>query len=164
MHVLSFIKKGVTVAQGPVFKLFLCFAVGAIGFSGCSRQNDGNGGMAPTRNTFAPAEQADVISAQDNHLQKVEVTVTAPIKKVLPDDTKGLPHERFLLLLANGSTVLIAHDTAMAPRVPLNAGDNVTIHGEYIWNERGGVIHWTHHSDNGRHEGGYIDYQGQRYQ
>jgi hypothetical protein len=113
--------------------------------------------------TRQTAEQ-DIISAQQSQARKVEVTVTARVFKLLPDDTEGIPHERFLLRLANGTTVLVAHDTAMAPRVPLNVGDLITVHGEYIWNERGGVIHWTHHSDNGRHEGGWIDFNGQRYQ
>jgi hypothetical protein len=115
-------------------------------------------------NTFAPPQQAQVISAQDQHQRAVEVTVTAPVKRILPDDTEGLPHQRFLLQLANGSTVLVAHNTNEAPRVPIAEGDLVTIHGEYGWNAKGGFIHWTHHSDTPRHEGGYIDFNGQRFQ
>jgi hypothetical protein len=48
--------------------------------------------------------------------------------------------------------------------VPAQAGDIVTVHGEFIWNQRGGVLHWTHHSDTPRHESGYIDFAGNRYQ
>lgn len=107
---------------------------------------------------------AEVIAAQAQQMHKVEVTFQAPVKKLLPDDVEGLPHQRFLLNLSNGTTVLVAHDTKMAPRVPIEAGDIVTIHGEYIWNEKGGVVHWTHHSDTPRHEGGWIDFGGQRYQ
>lgn len=108
--------------------------------------------------------QADVLTAQQAGLRNVEVTVTAQIYKVLRDDTVGLPHQRFLIRLVNGTTVLVAHNTAMAPRVPLRPGDIVRIHGEYIWNEKGGVIHWTHHSDTPRHEGGWIDWMGQRFE
>jgi len=108
--------------------------------------------------------QADIIQAQTNHADKVQLTVGAYVKKKLKDDTQGLPHERFLLGLENGTTVLVAHDTAMAPYVPLQAGDFVVIHGEYIWTRKGGVLHWTHHTDTARHEGGWIDYKGQRYQ
>jgi hypothetical protein len=111
----------------------------------------------------APPDEAQVIAAQEDQARAVEVTITAPVKRVLPPDTKGLPHERFLLLLANGTTVLVAHNTDEAPSVPVSEGDTVTVHGEYIWNERGGVIHWTHHSS-GRHEGGYIEFQGKRYE
>lgn len=109
-------------------------------------------------------DQAQVVEAQRNQDRNVEVTVTAKVLKMLPEDTRGLPHEQFLLLLNNGTTVKVAHDTKMAPRVPLEAGDVVCIHGEYIWNEKGGVIHWTHHAAGGRHEGGWIDFNGMRYQ
>lgn len=105
-----------------------------------------------------------VIQAQANQAHKVEVLFCAKVKKLLPDDTKGLPHQRFLLELSNGSSLLIAHDTKYAPVVPIQAGDLVTVKGEYIWNKRGGVVHWTHRSDTPRHEGGYIDFQGVRYQ
>lgn len=108
--------------------------------------------------------QAEIIAAQKEHERKVEVTVDARVYKLLPDDTIGLPHQRFLIELENGSTVLVAHDTKLAPHVPLSQGDMVRIHGEYIWNNRGGVLHWTHHNPGGRHEGGWIDFNGQRYQ
>jgi hypothetical protein len=106
----------------------------------------------------------EAVRAQEAQLIKVEITVTAPVKKLLPDDTRGLPHQKFLIELHNGTTILIAHDTKMAPHVPLSVGDTPTIHGEYIWNQKGGLIHWTHHTDTPRHEGGWIDFNGARYQ
>jgi len=116
------------------------------------------------RPVSGPAGEVEVLTAQQNRARNVEVTLTAPVRKLLPDDTQGLQHQRFLLQLSNGSTILVAHNTGEAPAVPIEPGQMVTVHGEFIWNQKGGVIHWTHHSDNGRHEGGYIDYQGQRYQ
>jgi len=116
------------------------------------------------RSVDGPATEIEVLTAQQNHARNVEVTLTAPVRKLLPDDTEGLKHQRFLLQLSNGSTVLVAHNIGEAAAVPLEPGQLVTVHGEFIWNQKGGVIHWTHHSDNGRHEGGFIDYQGQRYQ
>jgi hypothetical protein len=110
------------------------------------------------------ANQDQLLQAQSDHARKVEVEFAARVKKLLRDDTKGLPHQRFLLLLDNGTTVLVAHDTKYAPKVPLHPGDMVTIKGEYIWNERGGVVHWTHRSDTPRHEGGFIEYAGNRYE
>jgi hypothetical protein len=109
-------------------------------------------------------DDTDAIRAQDGHLIKVEITVKAPVKKLLPDDTRGLPHQKFLIELSNGTTVLIAHDTAIAPHVPLQAGDTPIIRGEYIWNERGGLIHFTHHPARSGHEGGFIYFNGIRYQ
>lgn len=146
--------------------------VGSIMLQGCStsavdpRRNSGSPGSTTTseNNQTTTGSQQEILAAQQDHARKVEVTVDATVQKKLPDDTKGLPHERFLIRLNNGSNVLVAHDTKMAPYVPLQAGDTVRIHGEYIWNDKGGVLHWTHHADTGHHEGGWIDYRGQRYQ
>jgi hypothetical protein len=119
--------------------------------------------LRSSSSSFSSTDQ-EVLNAQTGQMRKVEVTMSGPVMKMLPDDTKGLPHERWLMKLSNGTTVLIAHDTKLAPRVPLNDGDQVLIHGEYIWNDRGGVIHWTHHDPGGRHEPGFIEFNGQRYQ
>jgi Protein of unknown function (DUF3465) len=119
---------------------------------------------APNASQSPDQGQTEVLAAQAEQAPKVEVTVTARVLKMLPEDTRGLPHELFLLRLNNGTTVKVAHDTKAAPRVPLQEGDLVRIHGEYIWNPKGGVIHWTHRNFGGRHEPGWIDFNGQRYQ
>lgn len=106
---------------------------------------------------------AAVLKAQRKHRKKVEVTLTARVKELLPPDTDGSPHQRFLLELSNGTTVLVAHNTDLAPEVPIHVGDTLTLHGEYIWNKLGGVLHYTHHSTT-RHESGWIQLNGQTYQ
>jgi len=107
---------------------------------------------------------AQIIKAQNDHAIKVEVTVEAPVRKLLREDDEGLPHQKFLISLSNGTTILIAHDLKMADHVPIQPGDIVRIHGEYIWNPRGGLIHWTHHTDTPYHEGGWIELNGRRYE
>lgn len=109
-------------------------------------------------------DQGQVLEAQSQHLRHVQVTISAPVLKILPDDTEGIPHERFLIALKNGTSILIAHDTRLAPRVPIQVGDKLKICGEYIWNEKGGIIHWTHHSIGNIHPGGFIELNGQRYE
>ncbi len=128
------------------------------------RGSRGGQGESPGDLQVAEDGQAEILQAQEAHVRKAEVTVEARVCQLLSDDTQGLPHQRFLIHLNNGSTVLVAHDTKLAPHVPVSQGDLVRIHGEYIWNGRGGVLHWTHHSLNGRHEAGWIDYNGLRYQ
>ncbi|CAN5587272.1 hypothetical protein BH11CYA1_BH11CYA1_24920 [soil metagenome] len=109
-------------------------------------------------------DDTQIIQAQSQQARKVELTVTAPIEKLLREEDYREPHQRFLLALSNGTSVLVANDLEYGTFAPVQAGNIVRIKGEYIWNERGGVLHWTHKSDEPRHESGYIDFNGMRYQ
>lgn len=88
---------------------------------------------------------------------------TFEIRKVLADDNHGSRHQRFLVKKQGLPTLLVAHNIDLAPRAPLQAGLSVTIKGRYEWNEKGGVIHWTHHDPSGRKAGGWISLNNQRY-
>jgi uncharacterized protein DUF3465 len=120
---------------------------------------------APARE--APAGDDGVASllaaARDRRVDAV-VTVRAPVIRLLPDDRAGSPHQRFLLGIGGRLTVLVAHNLALAPRVPVAAGDTVTVRGEYEWTPKGGVLHWTHDDPAGRHRTGYVELHGRRYQ
>jgi len=83
---------------------------------------------------------------------------------VLADDNYGSRHQRFILRLASGQTVLVAHNIDLAPRVDgLQEGDRVAFYGEFEWNDKGGVIHWTHKDKRGSHADGWLERAGQRY-
>lgn len=87
------------------------------------------------------------------------------VVRVLPDDNEGSRHQRFILELASGQTLLVAHNIDVAPRVAsIRSGGSVSFFGEYEWNERGGVIHWTHHDPQGYHVDGWLEYQGKRFE
>lgn len=94
----------------------------------------------------------------------VVVEVRGDVERVLVDDKEGSRHQRFILELASGHTVLVAHNIDLAPRVPLGRGDRVEVKGEYEWNDRGGVLHWTHRDPRRRHEAGWIKHRGETYQ
>jgi len=86
------------------------------------------------------------------------------VMKILPDDNKGSRHQRFLVDL-NGHSILIAHNIDLAPRIDsLREGTSIRFKGEYEYTAKGGVVHWTHHDPAGRHEGGFLEYQGRRYE
>jgi len=95
----------------------------------------------------------------------IQVRVHGRVEKLLPDDREGRRHQRFLVRLASGQTLLVAHNLELAPRVKgLNVDAGVELYGEYAWNNKGGVIHWTHHDPRGSHPEGWIRYQGRLYQ
>ena len=93
--------------------------------------------------------------------QWVDTAVT--IYRVLPDDNVGSRHQRMLGRTADGHSLLIVHNIDLAPRVPAREGDRLEVRGQFEWNDKGGLVHWTHHDPQGRHGGGYIDFGGRRY-
>jgi len=113
---------------------------------------------------FEAPDDHEIIQAQSSHLVNAEVTGRAVVKRLLHDDVVAPRHQKFLLELTNGTTILVAHNTDVAPQVPVQEGDQVVIRGSFIYNAKGGLIHWTHHSNSPRHQGGYIDFNGARYQ
>ena len=103
--------------------------------------------------------------AFDEHKSGVQTKGNGIVIKILPDDNEGSRHQRFILQLHSGQTLLISHNIDLAPRLSnLNEGDVVTFKGEYEWNSKGGVIHWTHHDPSGRHEAGWLKHNGRTYQ
>lgn len=94
-------------------------------------------------------------------LHDVPVSGYGVVTRLLSDDRNGARHQRFLLGTSGGTTVLVAHNIDLAPRLePLAVGDTVQFMGEYVWNEQGGVVHWTHHDPQGRHPAGHLTARG----
>lgn len=99
--------------------------------------------------------------AFDQGLSDIWLQGTGEVIKLLPDDNHGSRHQRFLLKVNLTQTLLIAHNIDLANRLDsLAVGDQVEFYGEYEWNKKGGVLHWTHHDPAGKKSGGWIKHKG----
>jgi hypothetical protein len=116
------------------------------------------------RNATSSSDQA-LRRAFEQHTSNLQVEGQGAVKRILPDDNDGSRHQRFILELSSGQTLLIAHNIDVAPRIlGLREGDEVAFRGEYEWNSQGGVIHWTHHDPEGRRPGGWLEHKGMKYE
>lgn len=82
---------------------------------------------------------------------------------VLPDDTHGAQHQKFLVELKDGYTLLLVYNLDMCERVPVQVGDRVGAGGMFIWTDRGGLLHWLHHDPRKNRPDGYVELNGKQY-
>src|SRR5207302_509129 len=113
----------------------------------------------------APPDDAAIVADFHDHRSNVEVTADGTVMRLLPDRTSSTgTHEQFIVRLSAGDiTVEVEHNISIGSRVPVALGDHVIVHGEYVWNSQGGLIHFTHHDPKGTHEAGYILDNGKTY-
>jgi hypothetical protein len=120
--------------------------------------------VPPLTRALSGSDEA-LARAFEQHTSQVQVEGQGVIRRLLSDDNDGSRHQRFVVMLPSGKTLLIAHNIDLAPRVVgLREGDIVSFSGEYEWNAEGGVIHWTHRDPSKSHPPGWIRHNGQVYQ
>ncbi|MBC7545741.1 MAG: DUF3465 domain-containing protein [Candidatus Sericytochromatia bacterium] len=95
--------------------------------------------------------------------QKEQLLVSGVVTEVLPADTDDRPHQLFIIKVA-GKLIKVAHNTGLAPSVPLQVGSALEIKGEYLHTQPMPVLHWTHLDPGHKHEDGYILFNGRKYQ
>lgn len=88
--------------------------------------------------------------------------VTGKVTKILDDDLNGSRHQHFLFATTAGKTLKVAHNIDLAPKVPVEVGDQIEVKCEYIKAQPYDVTHWTHYDPRGG-EGGYIKLDGKIY-
>lgn len=142
-------------------KLFIALLIG-ISIYGYINKNPNSIFSSPPEKRVK-SEQA-VADAYQKQLSGIQTSGSGDVIRILSDDNKGSRHQRFVLRLSSGQTLLVAHNIDLAPRIShLNKGDVVQYCGKYEWNSEGGVIHWTHHDPSGRQAGGWLKHKGQKY-
>ena len=128
--------------------------------AGCGSSDRSSG-----QNGVAAPDDSQLGRAFKNGTSNVQVEGEGVVTRILADDLDGSRHQRFIVTLASGQTVLIVHNIDLATRVvELQTGDNVSFNGEYVWNEDGGKVHWTHHDPKGQHVAGWLKHKGLTYQ
>lgn len=104
-------------------------------------------------------------TAFKNQQSDLQASGSGTVIKLLADDNDGSRHQKFLVRLPSGLSLLIAHNIDLAPPIDnLKVSDSIEFYGEYEWNEKGGVVHWTHRDPKGRHQSGWIKHKGRKYQ
>ncbi len=161
-------KKLLTFAVALVAAYFLAGRGGLPGSTGVALpESAGEASEAAARapGRVAEADGRALKEAFERRQGDMQVEGEGEVTRVLADDHDGYRHQRFILQLSTGQTVLIAHNIDLAPRVDgLRAGDRVAFFGEYEWNPQGGVVHWTHRDPAGQHVAGWLEVGGRRYQ
>lgn len=136
--------------------LFLALLLAAAACVGCARQD------SVVEVDQHVAAMPAVPAAGASHVQ---VRGAGVVTRLLPDDDNGSPHQRFIIRLPSGQTLLVAHNTDLAPAITnLQVGDTVEYNGEYEWNPKGGVVHWTHHDPSHQHVDGWLKHDGHVFQ
>jgi len=98
-----------------------------------------------------------------NGTSGAEVTFDAT---VLTDPVESGGHERIEVKTTTGESLEVDHNTSLAPRVPIHAGDAVVIHGElYIDPGPRAGVHCTHaHTSSGCPNPGWIEFANNYYE
>lgn len=143
-------------------KVLLVLAVVAVVAYGLVQER---GILVPGVSFWTQSADGALQDAYDNRRSNLQVQGAGVVTKILSDDHEGSRHQRFIVRLRTGQTLLVAHNIDLAPRInSLKTGDTIEFYGEYEWNSKGGVIHWTHHDPVGRHIGGWLKHDGKTYQ
>lgn len=120
---------------------------------------------ASTTDSVASDSSRILRDAFNRRASNLQIEGSGIVTRVLSDDNNGSRHQRFILALESGQTLLVAHNIDLAPRIgSIRRGDQVEFFGEYEWNSQGGVIHWTHKDPQGRHIAGWLRHNGRTYQ
>lgn len=108
---------------------------------------------------------AELFNAYESRTSNLQIEGGGRVVTLFSDDNAGSRHQRFIVRLNSGQTLLVAHNIDLAPRIDsLVEGDLIRFYGQYEWNEKGGVIHWTHNDPSGSHVAGWVEHNGKRYQ
>ncbi|MCG2751771.1 MAG: DUF3465 domain-containing protein [Desulfobacteraceae bacterium] len=76
---------------------------------------------------------ANIVNAFSDHKSNIQVSGQGVVTSVLPDDNTGSRHQKFIIKLSSGQTLLVADNIDLANRInSLSKGDSIQFYGEYL--------------------------------
>ena len=129
--------------------------------------NNDSSAVKTDHRTISRCDNDTIIKAFNAQQSDRQVKGCGTIIKALADDNDGSRHQKILVELDGvrpKQTLLLVHNIDLAPRVAdVSRGTAISFYGEYVYNEKGGLVHWTHHDPAARHQGGWIESAGVHY-
>ena len=122
-----------------------------------------NGEHAPVTSS-AFTNNGAIEDAYATKKSDIQVSGSGVVTQLLPDDNNGSPHQRFLVSINAEQTLLFAHNLDLSSHIPLQVGDEISFSGEYVYNPKGGIVHWTHRDPKSQHMAGWVLAHGKKYQ
>ena len=151
--------------RNKIITALIVAALSAFGFINKSPKTETQTNTITQTTTQNSTLKSDVERAYSAKRSDVQVQGSGVVIKSLRDDNEGHRHQKFILRLASGNTILVAHNIDLAPKIAsLKKGDTVMFNGEYEYDSRGGVVHWTHHDPQRHHANGWLKHNGNIYQ
>lgn len=104
------------------------------------------------------AALVSAVSSRHNefYIEAANLVVT----NILPDDTSGLPHQKWQARLSNGSVITVVYNSDMGERVPVQIGSTFGVGGQFIWTGNSGLVHWVHDDPRKIRPDGYVYFNG----
>ena len=133
----------------------------ALALSACAQSATGTTGIT--------SDNGAVYDAWRAGRSHIEVVANGSVARMLGTRRgRSGNHEGFLLHLSGsagrGLTVRVEDNVDLTGPIPLSEGQDVVVRGEYIFDQRGGIVHYTHRDPRGRHISGYVLVDGKFYQ
>lgn len=101
-----------------------------------------------------------VAAVNSRHNQNYIEAGNLVVTRILPDDTHGLPHQKWEARLSNGKTITVVYNSDMGDKVPVEIGKSFGVGGQFIWTGNGGLVHWVHDDPKKRRPDGYVYVDG----
>lgn len=103
-------------------------------------------------------EIREAVSSRQNqfYVEGAELVVT----NILPDDTNGLPHQKWEARLSDGRIIMVVYNSNMGDRIPVEIGATFSVGGQFIWTPDGGLVHWVHADPKHKRPDGYVMFDG----